>query len=116
MRDVVTSMRNNEKRNINNEIDRIQVTIEELQQQLADLRLIVEIGQQQEGKTKHRRRRDIQVGDRVRVLNNYRGLRNTTGVVISISATQATVRSDRDDIVFRKYKQNLEIVEEVEDE
>ena len=109
-------MRNNEKRNINNEINKIQATIEELQQQLADLRLIVEVEQQQEQKTKRRRRREVQVGDRVRVLNNYRGLRNTTGIVISISATQATVKSDRDDIKFRKYKQNLEIVEEVEDE
>ena len=95
----------------NNKIKELQTTIEELQRQLADLRVRVsEVEEQSEEQIVSRRRRDIQVGDRVRVLNNYRGLGNTTATVISITESQAKVRGDRGGTIFRRYKQNLEIV------
>lgn len=53
---------------------------------------------------------EVRVGDRVEVLNSYRGLKETRGVVVKVTGSQATINPDNDGPNFRKYKRNLKIV------
>lgn len=54
----------------------------------------------------------IEIGTRVRVLNDYRNLRGTTGVLIGTSSAQVTIRPDNGEREFRRYRQNVEIIED----
>jgi hypothetical protein len=51
--------------------------------------------------------RQLSIGDRVKVLNNYRGRQGITGVITRITPTQAHIRPDNGGNIFRSYKQNL---------
>ena len=71
----------------------------DITQQLNNLRLQLQ-RKQQEARTTRRTSleqtmtRDLQIGDRVEILNNYQNLRGTEGTVIRLLTTFLTIRTD----------------------
>ena len=53
--------------------------------------------------------RDIQIGDRVRVTNKYKGRKGATGVVIATVGEQVLlIQGDHEAEPFQKYRRNVE--------
>ena len=55
---------------------------------------------------------EIKIGNRVRILSNHRNLGGTTGTVIGATSAQVTIRPDDKGNKFRRYKQNVEIIDD----
>ena len=53
-------------------------------------------------------KRPLQVGDRVKVLNNHNGQRGTTGRLINVTAAQVRILPDNGEKSFARYKNNVE--------
>jgi dsDNA-specific endonuclease/ATPase MutS2 len=55
----------------------------------------------------NKKEKQLKIGDRVEVRNNYRGRRGTKGVITKITPSQAYIKPDNGNKTFRSYKQNL---------
>ena len=95
---------------VESEIEQIQTEIDRLQQRLDRLRL--RRSNRTRENARNRTEREITIGTRVRVLNYHRGLRGTVGIVISTSSAQVTIQPESGDNAFRRFKQNVEVVED----
>ena len=50
-------------------------------------------------------------GDRVRIRNNYRGLRGATGTVVNVTPQQVSIRLDGQSRIVNRKQTNVEIIE-----
>lgn len=55
--------------------------------------------------------RKLTVGDRVQVLDNYKGRKGKTGIITRVTASQVRIKADSDGEHFSKYKQNVRRIE-----
>lgn len=81
-----------------------------LQEEIACLQLSTDT---ERSKLKPKRRTkgsEAQVGDRVQILNNYRGRKGDRGVVIRTTASQVTINPDNGGENYRRYKGNIKII------
>ena len=81
------------------EIQRLSRNIEELATQLN--LLIIEENQEQEQLINY------QIGDRVEITNNYRGLRGTQGIITHVTPQQVSIRAEGHRRVIMKKKTNI---------
>ena len=81
------------------EIQRLSRNIEELATQLN--LLIIEENQEQEQLINY------QIGDRVEITNNYRGLRGTQGIITHVTPQQVSIRAEGHRRVITKKKTNI---------
>jgi hypothetical protein len=87
-------------------IKRISKDIEELSIQLNQL-IIQDQLAEREVQNLPAQERDFQIGDRVEITNNYKGLRGSQGVVTHITAHQVSLRVDGHRRVINKKKSNV---------
>ena len=50
---------------------------------------------------------DFEIGERVVIINNYRGNRGLTGVITSVTTYQVSVRLDNNNRIVKKRKHNV---------
>ena len=81
------------------EIQRLSRNIEELATRLN--LLIIEENQEQEQLINY------QIGDRVEITNNYRGLRGTQGIITHVTPQQVSIRAEGHRRVITKKKTNI---------
>lgn len=96
------------------EVERLKKEVNQLQRRISELELQVATGNTNSNNQQTNKPRTsgelVQVGDRVRVLNDHRRLRQTTGVVVKVTSAQATINPDSGGAWFRRYKRNLKII------
>ena len=93
--------------------DRIEEVTQQLSQittQLSQLQLQVRQEREQQSRNNQRQREGIQIGDRVRITNNYQNLRNTEGIVIRLTTSFVTLRTDNGREITRG-TQNIQVIE-----
>jgi replicative DNA helicase len=86
------------------EIQRLSRNIEQLATQL-NLLIIEENQENQE--REQEQLINYQIGDRVEITNNYRGLRGTQGIVTHVTPQQVTIRAEGHRRVITKKKTNV---------
>ena len=84
------------------EIQRLSRDIEELASRLNQL--IIEESQQEQ---QEQQIEDFQIGDRVEITNNYRGLRGTQGIITNITPQQVNIRAQGHRRLISKKKTNV---------
>jgi uncharacterized protein YlxW (UPF0749 family) len=87
------------------QLESLQIQVSNIQQELKTLSTV-----RSKTSLSRKPKGDIRVGDKVIVLNKYRSLKDTTGIVIAVTSAQATVRPDNGGPDFRRYKSNLKIL------
>ena len=92
-------------------IQQLAQQINELSEQLTEL-LIEERnqGQQQHPAAAEREPNQFLEGDRVRIRNNYRGLRGATGTVIHLTPQQVSIRLDSNNRVVNRKRTNVSLI------
>ena len=85
------------------EIQRLSRDIEELASRLN--LLIIEESQQEQ---QEQQIEDFQIGDRVEITNNYRGLRGTQGIIMNITPQQVNIRAQGHRRLISKKKTNVQ--------
>jgi hypothetical protein len=53
----------------------------------------------------------FQVGVRVKVTNNYRGAKGTTGVIVKVTPSTVIIKTDNGDSDIRRFKENIAHIE-----
>lgn len=89
------------------EIQRLSRNIEELATRLNQLIIEENQGQQE---PQQEINNDFQIGDRVEITNNYRGLRGTQGVITNTTPQQVTIRAEGHRRTITKKKTNVRII------
>ena len=79
---------------IEDQIDELIQQLNQITSQLNQLRLQFRQEREQQSRDNQRRREGIQIGDRVRITNNYQNLCNTEGIVIRLTTSFVTLRTD----------------------
>ena len=98
------------KRSTEQQIEDLTNQLLEVTQQLNDLRLQVRREREEAARQTSRtnnNRRGLQIGDRVVILNNYQNLRGVEGIVIRLTTTFVTIRTDTGREITRG-KQNIQ--------
>ena len=100
------------KRSTEQQIEDLTNQLLEVTQQLNDLRLQVrrereEAEAARQTSRTNNNRRGLQIGDRVVILNNYQNLRGVEGIVIRLTTTFVTIRTDTGREITRG-KQNIQ--------
>ena len=88
-------------------IQRISKTIEELSTQLNQLIIQDQLTEDNEVQNPQAQETEFQIGDRIEILNNYKGLRGAQGVITHITAKQVSLRVDGHRGVVNKKKSNV---------
>jgi hypothetical protein len=96
--------RNTNRTRRQTEIQRLSRNIEELATQLN--RLLIEENQENEEREQEQLI-DYQIGDRVEITNNYRGLRGTQGIITHVTPQQVSIRAEGHRRVITKKKTNI---------
>ena len=104
-------MSDRRQRSAEEQIDDLAVQLESITKQLTALRLQVRKERQESARRTSLDRTDLRIGDRVEITNGYQNLRGTTGVVIRLSTTFVTIRTDEGQEITRG-TQNIKRVEE----
>ena len=87
------------------EIQRLSRNIEDLATRLNQL--ILEESQETQENQQQAPDDDFQIGDRVQITNNYRGLRGTQGIVTNVTAQQVSIRVEGQRRTINKKKTNV---------
>jgi preprotein translocase subunit YajC len=88
-----------------NEIQRLSRDIENLATRLNQL--ILEENQETRENQLQESDDDYQIGDRVQITNNYRGLRGTQGIVTNVTAQQVSIQIEGNRRPINKKKTNV---------
>ena len=56
---------------------------------------------------KKKPRNTFQVGDRVKITNNYRGAKGTTGVIVKVTPSTVVLKPDNGGSDIRRFKENI---------
>ena len=95
---------------VENQIDELTQQLNQITNQLHQLRLQLQEERELQPTANQRRREGIQIGDRVRITNYYQNLRNTEGIVIRLTTSFVTLRTDNGREITRG-TQNVQIIE-----
>ena len=95
---------------IEDQIEELTQQLSQITNQLSQLQLQVRQEREQQSRNNQRQREGIQIGDRVRITNNYQNLRNTEGIVIRLTTSFVTLRTDNSREITRG-TQNIQIIE-----
>ena len=93
---------------VEDQIDELTQQLNQITNQLSQLRL--QFRQERDQQSRNNQRRGIQIGDRVRITNNYQNLRNTEGIVIRLTTSFVTLRTDNGREITRG-TQNIQVIE-----
>ena len=95
---------------IEDQIEELTQQLSQITNQLSQLQLQVRQEREQQSRNNQRQREGIQIGDRVRITNNYQNLRNTEGIVIRLTTSFVTLRTDNGREITRG-TQNIQVIE-----
>ena len=95
---------------IEDQIEELTQQLSQITSQLSQLRLQFRQEREQQSRNNQRQREGIQIGDRVRITNNYQNLRNTEGIVIRLTTSFVTLRTDNGREITRG-TQNIQVIE-----
>ena len=95
---------------IEDQIDELTQQLNQITSQLSQLRLQFQQEREQQSRVDQRPWEGIQIGDRVRITNNYQNLRNTEGIVIQLTTSFVTLRTDNGREITRR-TQSIQIIE-----
>ena len=103
---------NNQQQQNRIRIQQLAQQINELSEQLSEL-LIEERNEGQQNQNPapaEREENQFFEGDRVRIRNNYRGLRGATGTVIHLTPQQVSIRLDSNNRVVNRKRTNVQLI------
>ena len=96
------------------QIEDLTVQLKAITRQLEALKVQVQQEQQEAVLARRtsleQRRQGLQIGDRARITNGYQGLRGTTGIVVKLSTSFVTIRTDYGKEIVRGKQNVLRII------
>ena len=84
------------------QLQRLQIQLNNTETRINELK-----GRRRTLNSDDKKRRNIIVGDKVRITDNYKGRRGHEGIVIKVTPTQVKIRPSNGGEVYNKYKQNV---------